>query len=137
MVIIKNLELKEKYRYVWLKYVTGVNLSEHCARSLIGKYDNRVKAGISKYNDLVLQKSPFYYFCTVNGYEKNIHIAFKEEQGSVIEIDNQYCRCTILNARRIDINTSYINYSLPQASKKEFYTCRNWQFANYLKRIGM
>ena len=111
MVVIKNLELKERYRYVWLKYVTGVNLKEHCAKCLIGRYDNRVKAGISKYNDLVLQKSPFYYFCTVNGYEKNIHIAFKEEQGSVIEIDNQYCRCTILNARRIDINTSYINYN--------------------------
>ena len=83
------------------------------------------------------EKNPRKNDSAVNGYEKNIHIAFKEEQGSIIDIDNQYCKCTILNARRIDINESYINYGLPQASKKEFNTCRNWQFANYLKRIGV
>lgn len=30
------------YRYLWLKYVTGIDLSQHCARSLHGPYSPSV-----------------------------------------------------------------------------------------------
>lgn len=132
MVTIKKLVIKDRYKYIWLKYVNGVDLSQHCARCLIGTYENRVNAQTYEYNDLVLKESPYYYFCTVWQYATNIHIAFKEKEGSKIIVDNDYCYAEILNAERIVFDKSRINKALPQASKSVFNTCRNWWFANWV-----
>jgi hypothetical protein len=132
MITIKRLEIKRKYRYVWLKYVRDFNLSQHCARCLIGTYDERVNKDTLTYTDLVLPPSPYYYFCTVYQYDTNIHLAFIEAPGEVVEIDDPYYYVRIENARRIRFDDSRIDRSLPQAAKREFSTCRNWQFANWI-----
>jgi hypothetical protein len=40
--IVKELDLNRKFKYFWLKYVTDVNLNNHCAAGLKGPYDKRI-----------------------------------------------------------------------------------------------
>jgi hypothetical protein len=131
-ITITRLELKRKYRYVWLKYVRGFDLAQHCARCLVGTYDERINKDTLHYSDLALPASPYYYFCTVYQYATNIHLAFEEAPGEVIEIDDPRYSIRIENARQIHFDDSHIDRSLPQAEKKAFSTCRNWQFANWM-----
>lgn len=133
MVVIKKLIIKSQYKYIWLKYVEGVDLSQHCARCLIGKYEKEILASKLEYDNLHLPNSKYYYLCAVYKYETNIHLAFIEKQGSKILIDNEYYHIEIENAEQIQIDKSSIDYTLPQSADKNFSTCRNWWFANLIK----
>lgn len=132
MVIIRKLDIKQQYRYVWLKYVNGFDLSQHCAKCLKGTYEHRISREIFHYEDMELPPSPYYYFCTVQTYPTNIHLAFVEAEGeSIIYEDSRYS-IEIENARQIHFDNSRINWALPVARLKAFNTCRNWQFANWI-----
>lgn len=139
MITIERIEFKNEHRYLWLKYVTGINLAVHCANCLRGTYDKRVNKDLREISNLELGKAPFYYLCGVEKrfiWEKNLHIAFREKQDSVIEINDAFCKARIINAERIDVVPDYIDYSLPHAKTKSYNTCRNWQFANWLAVKG-
>lgn len=133
MITINKLVVKGSYKYVWLKYVNSVDLSQHCARCLNGTYESRINANTHSYSDLKLKQSKYYYFCTVGQYETNIHIAFREKTGSKIVIDNEYCYVEISNAEQIIFDNSRIDWTLPQAAHRYYNTCRNWWFANWIK----
>lgn len=132
MVIIRKLEIKQKYRYVWLKYVNGVDLTQHCAKCLRGQYESRINRDTLSYNDMELPPSPYYYFCTVYQYDTNIHLAFEEAEGETITIEDERYSVVIENARQIVFDNSRINPSLPGAKLKAYNTCRNWWFANWI-----
>ena len=132
VVVIRELKLKKKYHFVWLKYVTGFNLKQHCAKCLLGEYEKRITRDVLEYADVELPPSDYYYFCTVGRYVDNIHLAFVAAPGERIDIDTRYFRAVIENARRIEFDDSRIDQNLPEAGRKEFYTCRNWQFANWI-----
>ena len=132
MVIIRKLILKQRYRYVWLKYVHGFDLTQHCAKCLKGIYESRINKDILSYVDMELPVSPYYYFCTVYRYETNIHLAFVQAEGETIVIENEHYSIIIENARQIHFDDSRIDETLPGAKLKAFYTCRNWQFANWI-----
>jgi len=132
MVIIRELKIKQRYRYVWLKYVNGFDLSQHCARCLRGTYESRVKRDVLEYRDLQLPASSYYYFCTVYQYNTNIHLAFVEAEGETIKIEDDRYSIVIENARQIRFDASRIDQTLPGARLKAFNTCRNWQFANWI-----
>jgi hypothetical protein len=132
MVIIRKMEIKQRYRYVWLKYVDGFDLSQHCAKCLRGTYEKRVNRDTFSYRDIELPPSPYYYFCTVYQYDTNIHLAFVEAEGETITIEDDRYSVVIENARQIHFDASRINYALPGARLKAFNTCRNWQFANWI-----
>lgn len=135
MVKIINIRLKGTYKILWLRYITGVNLREHCMKSFLGTNDKRVRGFTFEFKDMALEKSEFYYFCGVDvnwDYNKNIHLAFREKQGSVIKIDNQLYSAEIQNAEQLPISNKCINHNLPQSKNKLYNTCRNWWFANQL-----
>lgn len=132
MVIIRKLDIKKNYRYVWLKYVNGFDLSQHCAKCLCGTYESRIKRNITQYRDMELPPSKYYYFCAVQTYPTNIHLAFEEAEGEEIRIDDERYSIVIENARQIHFDDSRINPALPGARLKAFTTCRNWQFANWI-----
>lgn len=139
MVTIEYAHFKNVYRILWLRYINGIDLSHHCMKSLIGKNDSRVTWWATDLPTLVLPKAPFYYLCGVErhfNWAKNLHLAFREKEGSVIEIDDDFIHCRILNAERIPITPDYIDYSLPHADEKAYNTCRNWWFANYLAKTA-
>ena len=132
MVIIKKLEIKKRHKYVWLKYVNGFNLMLHCARCLKGTYCERINRDILSYSDIDLPPSPYYYFCAVNQYITNIHLAFVESPGENIIISDERYEIAIENARQIKFDDSRIDKNHPKAGIKEYNTCRNWQFANWV-----
>lgn len=136
MVTIEYAQFKHLYRIIWLRYVSGVDLSQHCMKSLVGENDKRIKWWVKALPiNLDLRPAPFYYLCGVEvnwNWAKNLHIAFKEKEGSVIEIDDDFIKCRIINAERIPVTADYIDNTLPHANEKAYNTCRNWWFANYL-----
>lgn len=139
MVTIEFAELKGVYKILWLRYVSGVNLNEHCMKSLLGHNDRRIRGFMKIIPRMDLEEAPYYYLCGVDvNFEwiKNLHLAFTYSCGSVIEIDNEFIKCRILNARRLEITNRYIDWTLPQSRNKYFNTCRNWWFANMIARNG-
>ena len=137
MVKIEYFYTDRMYKYLWLKYVTGTNLSVHCARCLLGEYEVRFKGYIRSLHDIELKDAPVYYLCGVahdRVWKHNLHIAFVAAAGQMIEVDDEFCRLRIANARRLEISTRFIDRDIPQSRKKEFYTCRNWQFACMLAK---
>ena len=139
MVEIEYAFFRNTYKILWLRYVYGVDLNTHCMKSLLGHNDPRVRGFMrSLPNNMVLEDSRFYYLCGVDkdfNWNKNLHIPFVRSVGQNIEIDNEFVKIKILNARLIHIDTNYINWNLPQAKNRLFNTCRNWQFANMLASL--
>lgn len=137
MVVIKYFKPKRKYKFLWLKLVTGIDLSQHCTKCLLGRFDRRIWGGslIIPDRELKLADSRLYYLCGVCDdwvWSHNLHVAFAPAMGHDIVIDDEFCELRIENARRINITNENIDWHLPQAKKKEFNTCRNWWFANMI-----
>ena len=137
MITIKRLELKRSYRIEWLRYITGVDLNEHCMKSLLGHNDTHFKSYRRSYYDLrLLPGYAYYYFCAVDEnwiWANNIHLAFREKTGYTIMGDTPFMKVEIENAEVIPITDKHIDWNLPQSKNKLFNTCRNWQFANMIK----
>ena len=122
--------------YIWLKTVENIDLSVHCAKCLIGKYDGRINKNTKKSQNLKL-KDKIYYLCGVSepyNWNKNFHLAFKPKEGSNIEYSNNGINVVIEGAEMLPINEKYIDIMDPYSNQKEYRTCRNWQFANYLQK---
>lgn len=137
MVVLDYVHLKQEYKYLWLRYINGVDLTQHCARTFIGRYDERFHGFLSDIRNVELQEARWYYLCGVDSHgqwARNLHLAFVASAGSEINLDNSLIECRIVNARQIHFDNSYIDWSLPQAKKKEFNTCRNWWFSNMIAR---
>lgn len=135
-MVIEYLKTYALFKYLWLKSVEDVDLTVHCAKCIIGKYDNRIKPNIGALNNITLENG-IYYLCGVAApfvWEKNFHLAFKYSYGDILEYANNGIAVKILNAKKIDFSSNDIDDSLPQSKLKSFYSCRNWQFANLYKR---
>lgn len=139
MVEIEYAELRGRYKILWLRYIYGVDLNTHCMKCLLGHNDKRVRGYMRILpKNMILEESRFYYLCGVDenfNWYKNLHIAFVRSVGRTIEIDNEFIKIRINNARQIFIDTKYINWNLPNAHNRLFNTCRNWQFANMLATL--
>lgn len=136
MITISKIEVIGDFRYLWLKSVFDVDLSVHCAKCLVGKYDNRINSRLKTAVNIILTDK-VYYLCGVSKpyvWSNNFHIAFREKQGSNFYIDRNGIKLFVNNAEEIEFSENDVDFDLPQAKKKEFFTCRNWQFANKLCR---
>ena len=56
----------------------------------------------------------------------------KENKGKKIDLLEKGIKISINNAERIEINPDFIDKYHKHANKKEYYTCRNWQFAHMI-----
>ena len=129
---INELHVIGNFRYLWLKSVNGVNLSQHCARCLIGSYDSRISPKLREYRDLPLIDG-IYYLCGVSTpyrWINNFHLAFRNKPGNIIKVERNGIYIEIQDAEILEFGENDINWNLPQAKDKSFSTCRNWQFAN-------
>ena len=80
MVKIEFAEFKGIYKILWLRYVSGVDLSQHCMKSLLGSNDRRVYPFMKQVWNLDLKDAPYYYLCGVDlnfDWRKNLHLAFR------------------------------------------------------------
>lgn len=131
---IKTLVVNAPFQYLWLKNVKDVDLEQHCAKCLIGQYDSRINNKQAEYKDYELMPD-IYYLCGVSKpyvWRNNFHLAFKYQQGSRINVTRNNIHIEIEDAVELPINQDYI---VDHSKGPAYYTCRNWQFANYFKYI--
>lgn len=138
MMVIEACQFKRSNRYIWLKKVTGVDLTKHCARCLLGEYHPLFGKQLKSAVGLKLKggETP-YYICTVDGtYTHHFHLAFREKQGAVIDIDCPEARVLIRDAEALPIDARNIDPADQHIGDKAYSTCRNWWFAHwYAKEI--
>ena len=141
----ERLKWKRPYRYVWLKHVVGIDLSVHCARSLVGRYDGRIDAlCLDHLPFAVANDAPVMYLCAVSVYADNVHIPFRFALGKRLEVEDENCAVRIRNAEYLPLGVpvvasgcdwrQFIIARHPKARLASYATCRNWQFACWLAR---
>ena len=127
---IEEFSVTGRFKYLWLKSVTGVNLAQHCARSLVGEYIEP-EAALTLDGDI-------YYLCGVAlpfVYKNNFHLAFRRCAGGEVVADHHGIRVRISDAEELPIDRSYIDPADPHAADRWYNTCRNWWFAWYAAKI--
>ena len=141
----ERLKWKRPYRYTWLKHVRGIDLSVHCAKSLVGYYDRRMDARCLEYLPFAVPNdAPVMYLCATCGYADNVHIPFRFALGKRLDIDDAHCSVRIRNAEYLPLGVpvaasgcdwrQFIIARHPKARLASYATCRNWQFACWLAR---
>ncbi len=135
---ITSLQTSSQFRYLWLKYVTGIDLEQHCAKCLLGNYSKHVGVTVESPLELTLDEYPAqaFYLCGVSKpyrWSNNFHLAFVFKKGSLLEVDELGVRVEIRDAKRISITQR--EYDHPLAVNPIYRTCRNWQFAHIFKDL--
>ena len=137
MISIRQLHITAPFRYLWLKSVTGADLNVHCARCLMGQYDERISNTTVELRDMELTPAPFCYLCGVSmpyKWSNNFHLAFREKPGATLEVDRLGIRVVLENAEEIRFGWQDIPLLAPHSDNKAYSTCRNWQFAHWFAR---
>lgn len=137
-MIIDDIRVEKKFKYIWLKTVKDVDLTHHCAKCLIGDYDSRISKNTKHEINIKLKDDCIYYLCGVSFpyvWKNNFHLAFIHCENSTIELNENGIYIKITGAKELPITTDYIDTNNEYRTKKEFYTCRNWQFANYFDKV--
>lgn len=133
-----SIEVNAKFRYLWMKHVCGVYLSKHCAGCLKGEYSKDVDPSMGKVEGLQLADG-VWYLCGVSSpyrWDNNFHLAFHDCPGRSFTFDWNGIKVRVEDGEHLPISEEFIDATLPQSKKKEFSTCRNWQFANWLATHG-
>lgn len=138
MMTIRTLKVSAPFSYLWLKHVTGVNLTVHCAHCLLGEYDPRIKANLTEVSNITLPDAPYHYLCGVSRpyvWSRNFHLAFREKEGSRLTVQRNGIHIEIGNAEEVTFSQDDIDPGDPHAKSKAYFTCRNWQFAYKIAKI--
>jgi len=133
---IREIMVSKTFKYLWLKTVEGVDLSQHCARCLAGEYSKAVSNTTERAENITLGDS-VYYLCGVAlpfNWHHNFHLAFRPRLGSEVELKSNGIHVVIEDAERLPVSAEYIDPDDPHANTKAYNTCRNWQFAHYYKK---
>lgn len=142
--VIDYMNIQKPFKYVWLKYITGIDLSVHCAKTFKGVYSKKVTKEPMQQEialdeaDLSKCQYQFYYLCGVSTpyvLANNFHLAFVYKKGSMVHYKQNGIDIQIRDACQLQITPQDIDGSMQEAQLKEYYTCRNWQFANTIRRI--
>ena len=138
---IKKIKIEKDFKYLWLKYVEGINLNTHCANCLVGNYSKKIKKAKGTYENIFLDEyntTKYYYLCGVSSpfvYENNFHLAFKYCKDELLKYSSNGIEIEIENAIALPISKKFIDIRHPKAKFKSYSSCRNWQFANYLRQV--
>jgi hypothetical protein len=122
-------------QFLWLKTVDAVDLTVHCARSLVGDY-----APLGKHLDsqeLNLPDAPAWYFCGVTQpyvWAHNDHALLLPAPGEVHEVHTHGYVLELLGAKHQPIDLGAVPLDDPYVDDKAYRTCRNWQAAHWLSR---
>lgn len=134
-IILKINKVERKFYSFWLKDVKDVDLSKHCIKCLKGHRYMEItqEPGCT----LTLDGDKIYYLCGVTYpyvWEKNFHLAFQYDEHENIYGSQNGVNLTLYHAKIIHFSEKDVDSTLPQAEDPKFFTCRNWQFANYFEK---
>jgi hypothetical protein len=142
MIEFHDLKVFGRYRYLWLKYVTGVNLNYHCASCLKGEYSNYFGVDLRDTEVICLNEHParIVYLCGVAkpySWDRNLHVAMVDMPGDSFAFAEKGMSARVLNAARIPVTRDAMEeLNHPKIGLDRYHTCRNWQFANFLEYTG-
>ncbi len=143
MITIKHNLDEKKFKWLWAKYVTGVNLNYHCTNSLKGRYSkkfSKLNPDFRKNNLVIFDEIADFkaiYICGVSsiGYSKkqnypsNLHVVLIPESGNTEIYKFLNWEIEITNAK---VATIIDEQSLPEEFRslpKEYTTCRIFRWA--------
>lgn len=137
--VIESLEIHGRFNFLWLKYVTGVNLNLHCAKCLKGEYSSAINPAAGNVYGHILDEheAHYYYLCGVSKpykWANNFHLAFKYQPGSVIRVNRCGISVVIRDAEEIIIKPVPADFEHRYKDNPGYFTCRNWQFAVMLSQ---
>ncbi|WP_316521237.1 hypothetical protein [Kitasatospora brasiliensis] len=134
---------ERRYRYLWLKYVTGIDLSRHCAVALHGRYSRHIDE-TTREATVELDEFPHalaWYLCGVTSspyrWEDNPHLALELAPGHTQDLTVHDLTVHLDGVRPIDFTNAEVPADDPHAADHAFRSCRNWQFAHYLHNRGV
>ncbi|MEU2590806.1 hypothetical protein ABZ630_08175 [Streptomyces albidoflavus] len=136
------------YRFLWLKYLTGVDLTRHCARAFHGRYSQGISA--TPFRDMVtidLNEFPAphgWYLCGVttdpSRWAENPHLALRPSTDPQHRETIKVQALTVI-LFGIEPVTGWGEHSIPDNDDRrrlaEYRTCRNWQYAHHLHAAGV
>ena len=120
-------------------YVNDVDLSKHCKPCLKGYTSKKITKWTRHEENVCLDESEakYYYLCGGSypyKWENNFHLAWKEKSGASFEYSFNGITIRLKNAERIEFSEDDVDLSQKYADRPEYYTCRNWQFANKISK---
>ena len=137
-VIIEDITVDNPWSFIWLMYVNDVNLKKRCKPCLIGYTGQKINKRTRHEKNLALDESEakYYYLCGGSlpyKWEDNFHLAWKEKEGESFEYSFNGITIKLKNAEMVEFSEEDIPEAQEFADRPEYYTCRNWQFANKIK----
>ena len=136
--IIEEISVETPWSFIWLMYVNGINLEKHCKTCLKGYTSKKITKWTRHEENVCLDESEakYYYLCGGSypyKWENNFHLAWKEKSGASFEYSFNGITIRLKNAEMIEFSQEDIEKTQKYVDKPEYYTCRNWQFANKVK----
>ncbi|MEU5429769.1 hypothetical protein AB0H73_29835 [Streptomyces olivoreticuli] len=136
-----EIESRDRYRIMWLAGVRQVDLTQHCLKSF-GFCDRPRVTHTARQQTVVLDaaRPPLaWYLCALPipwDWHRNAHLAFEHAPGHSWEGDAliRGLGVRLTNARPIfGWGEHSIPPDAPQRRSTRYRTCRNWQFAHWLR----
>ena len=137
--VIEEITVENQWSFIWLMYVNDVDLSKHCKPCLKGYTSKKITKWTKHEENVCLDESEakYYYLCGGSypyKWENNFHLAWKEKSCSSFEYSFNGISIRLKNAERIEFSEDDIEETQKYADRPEYYTCRNWQFANKISK---
>ena len=87
-IVIEKFETDRKWRFLWLQYINGVNLKQHCQKCLLGKTSKKI---------------------TNDSFSEILNFKLLMAKNNLIDLSNTYCMTddlynAILNNYKRNIN---------------------------------
>lgn len=135
--VIEYMNITKPFKYIWLRYITGIDFENHCAKTFRGTYSKKVtkepeqKEIALDERDLTKCRYQFYYLCGVSApyvHENNFHLAFiYKEVTKYLPPDVAAMRFILKTQRRdkwaerqeVDINDGSLTINVAPATKKD------------------
>lgn len=140
----------DQYRYLWLKGITGLNMSQHCASVFYGEYvpefghraeglKTTVSVELDQHNKPGVMA---WYLCGVVtpwNWARNAHLAFVRAEGESWEGPaGEGSRLSVQLEDAAPV-FGWGVHSIPDTDRRRndpaYMTCRNYQFAHHLAGI--
>jgi hypothetical protein len=122
---------------IWLKYLTGTNLDQHCINSLHGPRHPHPTPQLQTPLHLTLHPDEHIYLCGVSQpyvHTHNFHLLATHKPGHTETHTHKPSNTTftLTNLKHIPITPRWINPTHPKNKDWHYNTCRNWWAAWYL-----
>lgn len=144
---IRVTDIRDRYKFLWVKEISDVDLTQHCARSFVGRWRAEMSHAHDRWRDsgartpfdylMTLGRARAYYACGVTDpyvWRKNAHLAFVPDPAAEEweTHSNQGLTVQVRGLSRVSFSAEDVPDTDPRRVRKDFYTCRNWQFAQWL-----